>query len=100
MLTPILLATLGGGFGFLLTLLELKNVPKASRPSLSDPFFWLPVVVNPLFGGVLAYVYTQSGTTLTPALALNVGIAAPMIVRGMASANPLTPKTIDPGEGA
>lgn len=100
MATSIALAVTGSLLGFALGLLELRNVPRASRPDFKDWLYWLPVIVNPGLAAILAFVYVSSGTALSPLLALNVGVAAPVILRGMASANPFAGGSIDPGKGA
>jgi hypothetical protein len=45
-------------------------------------------------------VYQKSGTELSPVLAVNIGASAPLILRGMAAANPVARRRIDPGAGA
>ena len=75
----------------LLDLVELANVPKDRRPELKTFFYWLPFVILPLLGGFVAYAYIESGTTLTPILAINIGVSAPLIFRTMASSIPIKP---------
>lgn len=86
-----------GAFGAvsvnLLQLLELKNIPKAERPDLKDFFYWFPFFVWPMMGGGLAYAHEASGNTLSPLLAYNLGVSAPLIIRGMAEANPFDKPT-------
>jgi hypothetical protein len=100
MTTSILFAIFGGLAINVLDLLELQNVPIAGRPNFKDILYWLPFIVWPALGGILAFAYTSAGATLSPILAINVGASAPLILRAMASTNPLASKTIDPGPGA
>jgi hypothetical protein len=98
--TPIFLATVGGFSVNILQLMEYAKLPKINRPDFKDLLFWLPYLVWPILGGILAYAYTESGIDLSPILALNVGLSAPLIFRAMLEANPIQASSIDPGEGA
>jgi len=85
-----------GAFGIkLLELAELHKVPKVERPDMKDWLYWIPFVILPLLGGGLAHVYISSNTILSPILAVNVGISAPLILRAMAQANPLDNSTVN-----
>jgi hypothetical protein len=96
--TSIVVAFLGGLSINLLNLMELQNIAKDRRPDFKDWLYWLPYVVWPLLGALLAYVYEASGTPLKPLIALQVGATAPLIIKAMAKAVPKG--TIDPGPGA
>jgi hypothetical protein len=90
-----------GGFAInLLHLMEYSSRPKAERPDFKDVLFYTPYIVWPLLGGLLSYAYVESGVKLSPILALNVGLSAPLILRAMVEANPIKSRTIDPGKGA
>jgi len=82
------MAGFGGAIVNVLQLLELKNIPKPERPDFKDVFYWLPFVIWPIIGAVLAYAHEESGTKLSPLLAMNIGLSAPLIIRSMADANP------------
>lgn len=97
---PILLATVGGFSVNILQLMEYSKLPKLERPDFKDLLFWLPYFVWPVLGGILAYAYIESGIGLSPLLALNVGLSAPLIFRAMIKANPVKATSIDPGDGA
>lgn len=84
----------------LLSLIEIKNIPKAERPDFKDFFYWLPFLVAPFVGGGLAFAYIYPADILKPLVALNVGVSAPLILRSMANINPLDKGRIDPGKGA
>lgn len=96
----IVLAALGGLAVNVLDLMELRNVPRERWPDFKSVVYWLPFVLWPLLGAFVAYVYQQSGTELNPVLAVNIGASAPLILRGMAAANPTARQRIDPGPGA
>ena len=101
-LHPTLVAALfaaGGGLAAnLLTLLDLKNVPKSQLPDFKSIFYWLPFILMPLLGAGLAVAYVESGVSLKPIVAVNIGITAPLILRAMASSgsSPSPPKPPGP----
>jgi hypothetical protein len=96
----LLLAFVGGFAINILHLMEYSRRPKTERPDFKDWLFWLPYPTWPLLGAILAFAYQQSGVQLSPILALNVGLSAPLIFRAMIEANPTKPTSIDPGKGA
>jgi hypothetical protein len=94
----IFIAAIGGILVLGAELLEVRNTPKDQRPDFKDMWHWFPFFFNPLSGGFLAWVYEASATPLTPLLALNVGAAAPLIIRSLAEANPFRgPADAPPG---
>lgn len=73
---------------------ELKNTPRPDRPeTFSDPVYVVWFFVIPLLGGVLAYAYSTSGDNLTPIIAINVGMSAPLILKSLAAAIPQNVKS-------
>jgi hypothetical protein len=84
----------------LLELAELAKVPKASRPDLKDPVYWVPFAVMPILGGGLVFAYVASSVEMKPMLAVNVGVSAPLILRAMAQANPMQGAAIKVPKGA
>lgn len=54
----------------------------------NDVFYWIPFFVLPILGGGLAQVYVASDTYLSPLLAVNIGVSAPLMLRAMAQAVP------------
>lgn len=94
------LATAGGCAVNVLQLVEYGKRPKLERPDFKDPLFYVPYLAWPLLGALLAYVYAASGVKLSPILALNVGLSAPLILRAMVEVAPIKPRPIDPGGGA
>lgn len=100
MTESIVLAIIGGFLINILHLMEYAKRPKIERPDFKDPLFYLPYLAYPVMSGVLAYAYVASGVKLSPIVALNVGLSAPLVIRAMTEANPLKPSAIDPGKGA
>ena len=92
---------MAGAFAIkLLELAELHKVPAVERPDLKDWVYWLPFLILPILGGGLAYAYISSSTSLSPILAVNVGVSAPLMLRAMAQASPLEPAVVKTPEGA
>jgi hypothetical protein len=90
--TSFIYATLGGFAINLLRWLDHAQTPKLQRPTtFGDPMYVAQFIILPLLGGFVAYLYSASGTQLTPLLAVNVGISAPLILRSMAAAVPVKP---------
>lgn len=84
-LTVFLIGTLGGVLGEALKWYQLRdslNMPEYSK----KPAYWIITAVIALAGGVLAWLYGIDTTKLL--LALNIGISAPLILKGLASAVP------------
>ncbi len=97
-IASILFAAFGGFAINLLNLMELQNVEKDKWPDFRAPIYWLPFFVWPILGGVLAYAY-ETETDLNAILAINIGVSAPLIIRGFAAASPFRKSPIDPGPG-
>lgn len=91
-------AIIGGFVVNILGLAELRNVPKPKRPDFKDWLYWLPFVAWPGCGGLLVAAHEwDDAVQFSALLAFNVGLSAPLILRAMASVNPLR---ADPGQGA
>lgn len=91
-LTPAVWFAVTGAFAIkLLELAESYNLPKPKRPDFRDWLYWASFLIMPLLGGAIAHAYVSSSTNLTPILAINVGVSAPLILRTMAQVNPLRP---------
>lgn len=82
----------------LLELAEVHKLPLPQRPNMREVWYWLPYLILPLAGGFLALLHVQSGAKLSPFLAMNIGITAPLVLRSVAER--LSNKVIDPGPGA
>ncbi len=83
-----LFGVLGGILGELLkwyTLRESPNLPAYLR----SPFYWIVTILMALAGGGLVLI--QGIQADQPWLAINIGITAPLILKGFASAVPVKP---------
>lgn len=98
--TSVWFATAGAFAIKLLELAELHKIPAVERPDLKDGLYWLPFFILPLLGGGLAYVYVSSDTILSPLLAVNIGVSAPLMLRAMAQVNPIESTVYNTPEGA
>ena len=89
----VFLVGFGGALAMnLVQLAELANVPRPDRPdTFRDPYYVVRFIVYPVVGGGLAYIYHSSGTTLSPILAVNVGVSAPLILKSFFAAIPSLP---------
>ena len=96
----VLFAVFGAFAIQVLSLLELKGIPKPNRPDLGDFFFWLPFLLLPILGGGLALAYIYPDESLKPLVAINIGVSAPLILRSMANMNPFERGGRDPGDDA
>ncbi len=86
--------TLGGIFGELLVLFELRRqAPKDLPQWLTSWFYWAVTLSMSAAGGLLAIIYLESDISLKPILAVNVGASAPLILRMFVSQTP----SIGPG---
>ena len=95
---PVILAAIGGLVVNVLSLLELKNIPKERRPSLKDPLYWLAFVTWPFLGGLVGYLYNDASSPLGKFVAFHVGLSAPLILKAAASAIPAQVQpTLPPG---
>lgn len=100
-LSPAIWYAVFGSFSIkLFELAELYKLPKVDRPDLKDWLYWLPFFVMPFIGGGLAHLHISSNSVLTPLLAMNIGISAPLILRTMAQINPLDDKVMKTSSGA
>lgn len=97
---PVWFAMAGAFAVKLLELAELHKLPKVERPDLKDFMYWVPFFVLPVLGGGLAYVYVSSNTTLSPLLAVNVGVSAPLMLRAMVQASPIEQSVVHTPEEA
>ncbi len=94
------LAVIGGFLVNILQLVEYSKLPKTKRPDFKDILFYVPYVAWPVSGGVLVFSYQASGITLSPILALNIGLSAPLILKAMAETKAIKPPETDAGKGA
>lgn len=88
LVTPVILAAIGGFVVNLLSLLELQHVPKDRRPDFHDLLYWLPFFAWPLLGGIIGYLYNDATSPLGKLVAFHIGISSPLILRTMANVVP------------
>jgi hypothetical protein len=87
----VLLGLAGGALVPLIEWLDgLRNPPEDRVPMTWHPFVFLPI-----FGGLLVTVYELSDQSLTPIVALNIGMTAMVILKGMAAKPPAGPIPLD-----
>ncbi len=88
--TTFLLGVIGGLLAEVLKWYQLRESP--TPPAyLKSVMYWAITVVMALVGGLLAVI--QNPVTSQPFLALNIGISAPLILKGLAAVVPIKPAT-------
>ena len=89
----ILIGVVGGLAAELLRWFNLRDTLHNELPEWSRSWlYWLVTVFMSLVGGLLVYLYIQSGTKMSAILAFNIGISAPLILAKLASeAPPIVP---------
>jgi hypothetical protein len=92
-----LLGIVGGALAELLKWYQMRESPNLPVYARS-PLYWIITVLMMLAGGVLALV--QGVDAANPLLALNVGISAPLILKGLAAAKPPEPSRTTYPRGA
>lgn len=85
---PFLYGVLGGILGELLKWYSMRESPNLPA-YLRSPFYWIVTVLMALAGGGLVLI--QGIQADQPWLAINIGITAPLILKGFASAVPVKP---------
>ena len=83
-----LFGVIGGALGELLKWYALRESPNLPA-YLRSPFYWVITVLMILAGGVLVLIQNVSDDN--PWLAVNVGLTAPLILKGFASVIPVQP---------
>jgi len=86
--TVFLLGIIGGLMAEVLKWYQLRESP-TPPPYLKSVLYWVITVVMALVGGLLAVI--QNVPASQPILALNIGISAPLILKGLAAVTPIKP---------
>ena len=93
-LTEAALGFAGGAAAELVQWFSLRFTLHRGLPDWSKSWlYWLVTVLMALSGGGLVYLYSISGMTLNPVLALNIGASAPLLLGKLGEGTP----PIDPG---
>jgi hypothetical protein len=79
---------LGIAGGLLAEALKLYQLRESKKPPayLKSALYWIVTLLMALSGGGLAVV--NNGGSTSPLLALNIGISAPLILKGLATISP------------
>jgi len=83
----MLFAFLGGIFGSIIKLLEMRGKPIKEQATLNW-VYWTLFFIFPIFGVFLVYIYTYDGAQLSGMAALNIGVSAPLIFKSIYGAIP------------
>lgn len=96
--TVFLFGVIGGALAEVLKWWQLREVPNPPA-YLKSVFYWVITLIMALIGGVLALAYNVDASK--PLLAINIGVSAPMILKGLASVIPVkSPEAGTPFTGA
>jgi len=88
----VLIPSIAGFAAQLLSLLEIVKLEPARRPNFRDWVYWLPYIIAPVIGGFAGYLSFHDNTaTFTTLLGFQVGIAAPLTLKGFANVIPKIP---------
>ena len=73
----------------LLNLLEIAKLEPARRPNFRDWVYWLPYIIGPVVGAFAGYFsFHDNIESFTTMLGVQVGIAAPLTLKGFANVVP------------
>jgi hypothetical protein len=84
--TIFLFGVIGGAVAEVLKWWQLREAPNPPA-YLKSVFYWVITVIMTLVGGILAIAYNVDASK--PLLAINIGVSAPMILKGLASIIPV-----------
>ncbi|MBK8088551.1 MAG: hypothetical protein IPK31_11695 [Chitinophagaceae bacterium] len=88
----ILIPCIAGFVAQLLNLLEVAKLEPTRRPNFKDWIYWLPYIIGPLVGGFAGYLsFHDNSSSFTTILGVQVGIAAPLTLKGFANVIPKIP---------
>ena len=87
----ILLPAFAGLVAQILNLMDALKVDPSRRPNFKDWIYWIPYILGPILGGFAGYYsFHDNPESFTTPLGVQVGIAAPLLLKGLASAVPTT----------
>lgn len=88
----ILIPSIAGLVAQLLNLLEIVKLDASRRPNFKDWIYWLPYIIAPVLGGFAGYFsFHDNISSFTTMLGVQVGIAAPLTLKGLANIAPEIP---------
>ena len=80
---------LGGALAELLKWWRIRHVLHNGMPKWARSWgYWIVTALMALTGGLLAFLYASSDVEMTPILAVNLGITAPLFLQSLAQAAP------------
>ena len=83
--------------GLIIQILNLTEAAKLTpdrRPNFKDPIYWIPFIVGPFLGGFAGFFsFHDDPNSFTAYLGVQVGVAAPLILKGLANSIPTPPPT-------
>jgi hypothetical protein len=91
--TVFLFGIIGGALAEVLKWWQLRETPNPPA-YLKSVFYWVITAIMVLVGGVLAVAYNVEASK--PLLAINIGVSAPLILKGLASVVPSKPSVGTP----
>lgn len=71
--------------------IQEKGLPNWSK---SKPY-WIITFLMIAAGGIMVFIYMESGTTLNPVVAVHLGAATPLIISGIVRQVPVSPGKVD-----
>ncbi len=86
--TAFVFGIIGGIMAEALKWYQLRESP-TPPPYLKSVMYWVITVIMALIGGVLAMIENPPAAQWV--LALNIGISAPLILKGLAAVTPIKP---------
>lgn len=73
---------MGGALAFkFIELLDWCEGDSRLALKFKRPHFWLPFLIRPLLGAGLAAANVESGSALSPIVAVNVGLTGPLLLK-------------------
>ncbi|MCU7549862.1 hypothetical protein OCK74_12090 [Chitinophagaceae bacterium LB-8] len=85
----ILVPAISGLVAQILNLLEALKADPARQPNFKDWIYWLPYLIGPILGGFAGYYsFHDNPNSFTTTLGVQVGISAPLLLRGLAATIP------------
>ena len=79
----------GAVIGEVFTLWKIRELKKEELPHwVFSLTYWIPTILMILVGGGLAFLYTKSGSQMSPLIAAHIGASAPIIIGSLVGKAP------------